>query len=113
MVAIAEDREHKKMAVVREPGVNRPQVAVLRVPAPLRERGRASCRERRCQMIYFGACPKCEGDVTLSHDSYGSFLSCLQCGLMRDVESQPAAVYRPRQVNPVWLEEKEQLPLAA
>ena len=65
-------------------------------------------------MIYFGACPKCQGDVKLSHDSYGSFLSCLQCGLMRDFESQPAvAVSQPAQVNPVWLEEREELPLAA
>ena len=64
-------------------------------------------------MIYFGACPKCQGDVSLSHDSYGSFLSCLQCGLMRDVERQPAVVSKPRQANPVWLEEKERLPLAA
>ena len=101
------------MTVVREPGVNRPQVAALKAPAPLRERGRASRRERRCQMIYFGACPKCQGDVKLSHDGYGSFLSCLQCGLMRDLESQPTVVSKPMQASPVWLEEKEQLPLAA
>ncbi len=64
-------------------------------------------------MIYFGACPKCQGDVMLSRDSYGSFLSCLQCGLMRDVESKPATPARPRPAAPVWLEENEQLPAAA
>ena len=43
-------------------------------------------------MIYFGACPKCHGDVTLNRDSYGKFMSCLQCGLMRDVPADPVAV---------------------
>lgn len=64
-------------------------------------------------MIYFGACPKCQGDVALNRDGFGSFLSCLQCGLTRDVKSNPAAAARPRPVAPVWLEDKEELPMAA
>ena len=66
-------------------------------------------------MIYFGACPKCQGDVTLSRDSYGNFLSCLQCGLMCDVASKPTAVAKPKPkpVAPVWSKDREELPMAA
>ena len=64
-------------------------------------------------MIYFGACPKCQGDVSLNHDGFGAFLSCLQCGLMRDVESKPTVTAKPKTVAPAWLEDKEQLPMAA
>ena len=64
-------------------------------------------------MIYFGACPKCHGDVMLNRDGFGSFLSCLQCGLMRDVESKPAVAAKPKPATPVWLENREELPLAA
>ena len=42
-------------------------------------------------MIYFNACPKCHGDLTMGQDSYGSFVSCLQCGFMRDIETKPVA----------------------
>ncbi|MDA0263374.1 MAG: hypothetical protein O3A93_11035 [Chloroflexi bacterium] len=31
-------------------------------------------------MMYFKACQKCAGDLTLEKDSYGSYLKCLQCG---------------------------------
>ena len=64
-------------------------------------------------MIYFAACPKCQGDVTLSRDSYGNFLSCLQCGLMCDVASKPTAVAKPKPVAPALFEEREELPMAA
>ena len=64
-------------------------------------------------MIYFGACPKCQGDVTLSRDSYGNFLNCLQCGLMCDVASKPTAVAKPKPVAPALFEDREELPMAA
>ena len=64
-------------------------------------------------MIYFGACPKCQGDVALNRDGFGSFLSCLQCGLMRDVESKPPVAAKARPAAPDWLEDKEELPMAA
>ena len=64
-------------------------------------------------MIYFGACPKCQGDLALNRDSYGSFFSCLQCGLMRDVESEPKAVARNRPTVPAWFSDEEVLPKAA
>ena len=31
-------------------------------------------------MIYFKACPRCRGDMTLGEDMYGRYLECLQCG---------------------------------
>lgn len=64
-------------------------------------------------MIYFGACPKCQGDLTLNRDSYGSFFSCLQCGLMHDVASKPVAVARAKPKVPAWLSDGEGLAKAA
>lgn len=40
-------------------------------------------------MVFLKACPKCSGDVTLDRDRYGQYLECLQCGMVRDVDSQP------------------------
>lgn len=37
-------------------------------------------------MIYFKACPKCHGDLIKDKDIYGSFIKCLQCGYLRDLE---------------------------
>ncbi len=42
-------------------------------------------------MIYFNACPKCHGDLTMERDVYGAYIHCLQCGLMRDIDVKPAA----------------------
>ena len=36
-------------------------------------------------MIYLKACPKCRGDLTMNRDEYGKFVSCLQCGFMREI----------------------------
>ncbi len=41
-------------------------------------------------MVYLRSCPKCLGDLTMGQDMYGSFISCLQCGFMRDVDAKPA-----------------------
>ena len=43
-------------------------------------------------MVYLKSCPKCLGDLTLGRDSYGTFISCLQCGFMRDVDAVPVAM---------------------
>jgi DNA-directed RNA polymerase subunit M/transcription elongation factor TFIIS len=37
-------------------------------------------------MFYLKACEKCKGDLFLDRDSYGSFLKCLQCGRLVEVE---------------------------
>ena len=52
----------------------RPHSAATHLPAWFRGRNRASRRERRCPMIYFGACPKCQGDLALNRDNYGRLL---------------------------------------
>jgi len=36
-------------------------------------------------MVFCKACPKCDGDVSVYHDSYGDYLQCFQCGLLRDI----------------------------
>lgn len=42
-------------------------------------------------MIKLKACPKCHGDMTLEKDQYGSYLSCLQCGSIKELtEVSPA-----------------------
>lgn len=42
--------------------------------------------------LKFNACPKCRGDLQLRRDIYGMFVSCLQCGLQRDLDAPlPAA----------------------
>ena len=42
--------------------------------------------------IKFNACPKCRGDLELRRDIYGIFVSCLQCGLQRDLDAPTDAV---------------------
>ena len=37
-------------------------------------------------MIYFKACPRCRGDMTLTGDHYGWFKECLMCGYEVDVD---------------------------
>ena len=44
-------------------------------------------------MIKFKFCPKCRGDLYLAEDIFGKYLSCLQCGYLKDlplVEQQSA-----------------------
>jgi len=35
-------------------------------------------------MIRLKDCPKCRGDLVFRQDQYGSFFSCVQCGLIKD-----------------------------
>ena len=39
-------------------------------------------------MIYFKGCAKCQGDMVLDEDLYGSYFKCLQCGRQVDMEVQ-------------------------
>ncbi len=39
-------------------------------------------------MIYFKRCPKCRGDLYLGEDIHGHYVSCIQCGYLRDVVMQ-------------------------
>ena len=36
-------------------------------------------------MMLLRACPRCHGDLSLDSDIYGRYVSCLQCGFIRDV----------------------------
>ena len=42
-------------------------------------------------MIKFKECPRCQGDLYITEDTFGKYLSCLQCGYLRDL-AQPAQV---------------------
>ncbi len=37
-------------------------------------------------MIYFKACSRCQGDMSLTGDQYGAFKECLMCGYEIDAE---------------------------
>ena len=45
--------------------------------------------------MYLKECPKCHGDLYLGEDIHGKFMSCIQCGYLRDlpVEAAPAQVW--------------------
>ena len=36
-------------------------------------------------MLYFRACPRCQGDMITNRDVYGVYKVCLQCGHMVDL----------------------------
>ena len=40
-------------------------------------------------MFLLKSCPRCCGDLYVDQDQYGSFVSCIQCGLNREIYSQP------------------------
>ena len=42
--------------------------------------------------LRFNACPKCHGDLEVRRDIYGMFISCLQCGLQRDLDAPNQAI---------------------
>ena len=42
--------------------------------------------------LKLNACPKCRGDLELRRDVYGVFVSCIQCGLQKDLDAPNQAV---------------------
>ncbi|MCH7552833.1 MAG: hypothetical protein IIC82_02395 [Chloroflexi bacterium] len=38
-------------------------------------------------MLFLKSCPRCQGDMYLEKDSYGSFHQCLQCGNTKDLDA--------------------------
>ncbi len=40
-------------------------------------------------MFWFKQCPRCSGDLYNSRDCFGPFITCLQCGLNKDVMGLP------------------------
>lgn len=66
-------------------------------------------------MVYLKACPKCLGDLTVAKDGYGTFISCLQCGFMKDLEIKGAsrAAAPSAAAAGAWNKREEQLSRAA
>ena len=49
-------------------------------------------------MIRLKDCPKCRGDLVFRQDQYGSFFSCVQCGLIKDAIASELNNKVPRKV---------------
>ena len=46
-------------------------------------------------MFWFKQCPRCRGDLVTESDRFGDFVTCMQCGLCRDVtnaETKPSQI---------------------
>ena len=41
-------------------------------------------------MMYFKECPKCHGDLFDGEALHGRYVSCIQCGYMRDLPEEIA-----------------------
>ena len=41
-------------------------------------------------MMYFKECPKCHGDLYAAEDIHGRYVSCIQCGYLRDLPLENA-----------------------
>ena len=39
-------------------------------------------------MMYFKGCPKCQGDLFAGEDMHGDYVSCAQCGYLRDLPDE-------------------------
>ena len=39
-------------------------------------------------LIKFKFCPKCRGDLYLAEDIFGKYVSCLQCGFLKDLPEE-------------------------
>ena len=50
-------------------------------------------------MMLLRACPRCHGDLSLDSDIYGKYLSCLQCGFVRDVTEIEARAKAKRELG--------------
>ena len=47
-------------------------------------------------MYWFKQCPRCSGDLVVENDQYGVFVSCMQCGMCKDVASDQ---FDPSQIS--------------
>ena len=43
-------------------------------------------------MFWFKLCPRCSGDLFDDRDQYGKFITCMQCGLTRNVPNSESGV---------------------
>ena len=49
-------------------------------------------------MLELKACPRCAGDLHKNRDLYGNYVSCLQCGYMKDLP-EPSALLKSLKVD--------------
>ena len=49
-----------------------------------------------------GTCPKCQGDLFQKEDVYGKYLSCLQCGYLKDFLAIENAASLPTRTASRW-----------
>ena len=47
--------------------------------------------KRRLIMMYLRECPKCNGDLNAEEDIHGKYVSCMQCGYLKDVSSEDSS----------------------
>ncbi len=57
-------------------------------------------------MIEFKVCPRCRGDLYRTEDMFGKYLSCFQCGYLRDLPNEKLVA---RQENGPRGEEKAEV----
>ncbi len=50
--------------------------------------------------IFFKECPRCGGDIHCDSDVHGKYFSCMQCGYLKDVNENRAAVENPNGQSP-------------
>ena len=43
-------------------------------------------------MMVLKSCPRCKGDLYLKKDHDGAYLSCMQCGYMKDLNEDTPAI---------------------
>ena len=58
------------------------------------DQGYPATGKRRLIMMYLRECPKCNGDLNAEEDIHGKYVSCMQCGYLKDVppeDSYPLA----------------------
>ena len=63
-------------------------------------------------MIFFRACPKCQGEIYVTEDQFGKYRTCMQCGWLQDLEA-PINQAVPAGKAPAPVAVEEQFSLAA
>ena len=55
--------------------------------------------------MWFKACPRCEGDLYIRHETDGKDIVCFQCGYTRHIPQQHVrvAVRQHRQLAKRWI----------
>ena len=64
-------------------------------------------------MYWFKACRKCQGDLYRSEDSYGSYISCMQCSRYLTEADQAALMGLSRPQDGLYLADYRLVNIAA